>query len=254
MIASPESPERISIDVTNRCEKGCDFCYNLSQQYASDHWEPQELIAFVKDCAVHGTKAVSFGGGEPLLFSGIEDVIGSLKNTVFRSLTTSGLPLLDHARFQRLVEADPDKIQFSIHNPYDLQEVDRVIGQSLQVQSYGVRIGFNLLVSSDNVLAIRRLSNRLLKLGFTSRQLTFVPRRYSLEPDARQVAVAAGFFPFQSSGCLTGCRPVSRFCSISFDKRTHWCSFSHHKQPMESIDHKGLISALSKTGPLNCQI
>ena len=56
--------ERLSIELTNRCQKGCWFCYNHSQPSGPTEWTVDELIGFVTDCNDNGTRAVSFGGDE----------------------------------------------------------------------------------------------------------------------------------------------------------------------------------------------
>jgi hypothetical protein len=85
--------ERISIEVTNQCGKACWFCYNGSQPGGATRWTPDELVAFVTDCAAHGVKAVSFGGGEPLQYDGLCDVLTRLRGVLFRSLTSNGLAI-----------------------------------------------------------------------------------------------------------------------------------------------------------------
>jgi hypothetical protein len=59
--------DRLSIEVTNRCAKACWFCYNHSQPDGATQWTPVELVSFIRDCAGHGVRAVSFGGGRRLL-------------------------------------------------------------------------------------------------------------------------------------------------------------------------------------------
>src|SRR5262245_17877985 len=98
----PMPLERISIEVTNRCAKACWFCYNHSLPEGSTRWRPDELVAFVSDCAANGIKAVSFGGGEPLQYEGLFEVLERLRGTLFRSITTNGLLLTD-ALLDRLV-------------------------------------------------------------------------------------------------------------------------------------------------------
>jgi len=92
----PQSLERISIELTNRCFKACSFCYNASNPQGSQFWRTDEVIDFVGDCASHGIKAVSFGGGEPLQHEGIFDILAALKGCIFRSVTTNGLLLDRH--------------------------------------------------------------------------------------------------------------------------------------------------------------
>src|SRR5688572_12594177 len=108
--------ERISIEVTNRCAKACWFCYNHSHPSGSEDWTADELVSFVEDCAANGVKAVSLGGGEPLQFGGLFEILTRLRGTLFRSLTTNGL-LLRGEMLERLIEAAPDKVHVSIHFP-----------------------------------------------------------------------------------------------------------------------------------------
>jgi organic radical activating enzyme len=83
------SLERISIELTNRGAKACWFCDNHSQPAGETRWEPDELVAFVRDYAAHGVKAVSFGGGEPLQYGPLFEVLERLRGVLFRSLTTT---------------------------------------------------------------------------------------------------------------------------------------------------------------------
>src|SRR5262245_21204764 len=70
--------ERLAVEVTNRCAKACWFCYNHCQPAGATAWTADELVAFVTDCAAHGVKAVSFGGGEPLQYEAIFEVLERL--------------------------------------------------------------------------------------------------------------------------------------------------------------------------------
>src|SRR6185312_2731268 len=131
-------PERLSIEVTNRCAKACWFCYNHSQPSGEGRWTPDELVALVLDCSANGVKAVSFGGGEPLEYEPIFEVLGRLRGVLFRSLTTNGLRLEGEA-LDRLVKAAPEKVHVSIHFPERKLEVARVIRQVCELADRGVR-------------------------------------------------------------------------------------------------------------------
>src|SRR5262245_42707498 len=52
--------ERISIELTNRCGKGCGFCYNKSHAAGATTWTVDEVATFVSDCSRNGARAVSF--------------------------------------------------------------------------------------------------------------------------------------------------------------------------------------------------
>ncbi len=77
------SLDRISIELTNQCPKACSFCYNHSGPRGGTVWEVEELVEFVGDCAHGGVKAVSFGGGEPLVYDGLFEVLGRLQGVLF---------------------------------------------------------------------------------------------------------------------------------------------------------------------------
>src|SRR5262249_10821136 len=135
--------DRISIEVTNRCAKACWFCYNESRPGGDTRWTPDDIVDFVRDCATHGVKAVSFGGGEPLQYDGLCDVLTRLRGTLFRSVTSNGLPLQQGDTLDRLVAAAPDKVHLSIHFPEKPAEVERVVRQVHELAARGVRSGVN---------------------------------------------------------------------------------------------------------------
>src|SRR5918999_895213 len=129
-------PELISIELTNRCAKACWFCYNHSLPEGETRWTVDEVVGFVRDCAANGVKAVSFGGGEPLQYPGLFDVLEHLDGTLFRSLTTNGL-LLHGQTLDRLVVSRPNKVHVSIHFPDRTHEVSRVIDQVAELETRG---------------------------------------------------------------------------------------------------------------------
>jgi MoaA/NifB/PqqE/SkfB family radical SAM enzyme len=146
MTSRPPTIERISIELTNRCTKACAFCYNRSHPGGETRWQQEELVALIGDCARRGTRAVSLGGGEPLEFEGLFELLERTRGVLFRSLTTNGLALAG-ANVTRLLRAAPDKVHVCIHFPEDVDEVARVARQALALSALGLRSGVNLLVS-----------------------------------------------------------------------------------------------------------
>ena len=150
----------ISVEPSRFCTKGCSFCYNGSDVAGASAWTAADLVTFARSCAKGGVQAISFGGGEPLEWPEIFDVLAALDDgTMFRSLTTNGLHLEES--LDRLIEARPDKVHVSIHVP---RETERVIDAVNALHDRGVRSGVNLLV--------RLLHNRRnLRLGSKSAAL-----------------------------------------------------------------------------------
>jgi sulfatase maturation enzyme AslB (radical SAM superfamily) len=238
--------ERLSIEVTNRCGKACAFCYSKSLPSGGTSWTTDELVTFVEDCARLGVKAVSFGGGEPLEFAGIFDLLQRLRGTLFRSMTTNGLRLTDDVR-AALIEAAPDKVHVSIHFPENQPEVSRVIGQVIELDQSGIASGINLLVARSNLEAARTAAERIRSAGIDNRRIIYLPMRGHDTPTPAEVASVAGG-PFQSMSCLAACANSPRFCSISWDRKVGWCSYTRARRELRALNYEGLQNALDGLG------
>ena len=236
--------ERISIELTNRCSKACWFCYNHSTPGGASAWALEELVEFVQDCAAGGVRAVSFGGGEPLEYEGVFDLLRRLDGVLFRSLTTNGLPLLRDEVFAALIDARPDKVHVSIHFPHNAREVDRVIGQVDRLASQGVRSGINLLVERSKLEHVIQAAATIRSAGIDNDRIVYLPMRGQDTPTPRQVATVAGDRPFQSMSCLGGCAASPRFCSIAWDRTVAWCSYTTTRRKLTELTFRGLCEAL----------
>lgn len=235
--------ERISIELTNQCSKHCSFCYNHSNPNGLTSWTVEEVVKFVKDCGENGTQAVSFGGGEPLEYLGIFEILKQLKGLLFRSLTSNGL-LLDEALLEQMIEAAPNKVHLSIHFPQNHQEIDRVIRQVHQLADCGICSGVNLLVVRSNYQAAYQAAATLHKAGIGNDRIVYLPMRGADTPTPQQIACVAGDTLFQSMSCLANCRRSPRFCSISWDKQVAWCSYTSARRLLRSLAAKALEEAL----------
>jgi MoaA/NifB/PqqE/SkfB family radical SAM enzyme len=247
VLTQVQALDRISLELTNRCAKACWFCYNHSQPGGDTRWTVDEVVNFVRDCAAHGVKAVSFGGGEPLQYEGLFEVLDRLRGVLFRSLTSNGL-LLDGAMLDRLAEARPDKVHLSIHFPERASEVRRVIRQVGELAQRGVRSGINLLVARSNLGAARAAAEEVRRAGIGNERIVYLPMRGQDTPTPREVARVAGDRPFQSMSCLGGCAKSPRFCSIGWDRRVAWCSYTVTRAPLKALTYEGLLAALDGLG------
>jgi MoaA/NifB/PqqE/SkfB family radical SAM enzyme len=243
--------ERVSIEVTNRCAKACAFCYNDSRPGGDTRWSPDELVAFASDCAARGVKAVSFGGGEPLQYEGLFEVLERLRGVLFRSLTTNGL-LLDAPTLDRLAAAAPDKVHVSIHFPERAAEVDRVLRQVVELAARGLRSGINLLVGRSTLEAASDAAERLRAEGVGNDRIVYLPMRGKDTPTPDDLGRVAGSDRFQSVSCLMACGKSPRFCSIGWDKTAAWCSYTTTRRPLPSLDYEGMEAALDGLGLAFC--
>ena len=148
--------ERISLDVSNYCSKACSFCYNHSSKKGSTFWKPNEIIRLAIDCSENGVKAFSLGGGEPLEYEGIYDVISAIKPHLFVSITSNGLPLSDKVIYSTLLKNPPNKIHITIHNPSSKIEVSETDRKSTRLNSSHITISYAVFCLKKIFLMIRR--------------------------------------------------------------------------------------------------
>lgn len=232
--------DRLSIELTNTCSKACAFCYNHSQPTGSEQWTPDEVVHFVTDCVDHGVRAVSFGGGEPLQYDGLAEVLARLQGVCFRSFTTNGL-LLD---VDAVAAMAPDKVHVSIHEVRRQPEVDRVIRQVQALAEAGVPSGVNLLVRRSELDEARVVARALGEAGIGPERIVYLPMRGGDTPTPRELGQVAGSPRFQSMTCLMGCAASPRFASIGWDKTVAWCSYTVTRLPLPTLDHAGLLATL----------
>lgn len=214
-------------------------------------WLPEEVISFCIDCIDHGIKAVSFGGGEPFEYVGIFDIIDALYDKCYLSVTTNGLPLENKEIWNSLMSHKPDKIHITIHQPDNKAEVERVLQQIVQLSQTKIKPGINLLVGKDKISAASATYKKLLEV-ITAEQIILVPQRFGNTPSPKQLAEVTDGKPFQSPSCLLKCRRPTQFVSVSWDKKVNSCSYAPGKQPLPTIDYKGLVFALSQVHWQSC--
>lgn len=249
---TPPQPalDRISIELTNACNKACSFCYNGSNPSGATEWTPDEVVELATDCALNGVRAVSLGGGEPLQYPGVFEILARLDGVVFRSFTTSGL-LLDRA-LDEVVACHPDKVHVSLHFPERPKELGRVLRQVGELQRRGVRSGVNLLVRQSQLAAATHATEKLYEADIGPDRIMFLPMRGSDTPTPQQLASVAQDRRFQSMTCLLACAASKRFASIGWDKRVAWCSYTTSRRKLERLDFAALSSALGGLPLASC--
>lgn len=246
------TPERISLELTNQCSKGCDFCYNTSTKHGRSLWQPDDVIAFISDCASNGTKAVSLGGGEPFEYDGLFEILHGLKGKLFRSLTTNGLHLRKLDQFEQLVAAQPDKVHVSIHFPENAKEVERVVDMALRLGAAGIVSGINFLVQRSKLTACVNAAEYVRQAGIANERIVYLPMRHQDTPSPNEIAQVAGGVNFQSMTCLAACAVSPRFCSIGWDRRIAWCSYTEQARYLETLSAQHLSDQLHGLGLSYC--
>ena len=112
------------IEITNRCNLDCKDCYNSSgRNKKTIEIDLDVLLKYVNDLiAVYGVRSVTFSGGEPLLYSRIDELLDSLTEyavkypRVIFNFVTNGT--LYNKKFYDLLEHnDRFMVQISLDGP-----------------------------------------------------------------------------------------------------------------------------------------
>lgn len=240
-------PQRLSIEVTSRCSKGCAFCYNGSSPAGGSRWNPDELAHFLRDCVSSGITCVAFGGGEPLEWEPLTTLLRSLRGIVRRTVTT-GAPGLVLSRLPELVEAAPEEIHLSLHQPTQVKPL--VAAAALRER--GIRVGVQVLVAQSRVHETAEGVRALNQSGFGAGDVLLLPKRGEDQPTAMDMGVVSNASCFQSVSCLLHCAVSPDFCSVGSDGSVGWCSHTGARRPLLQPTAAGLAAALDGLALLCC--
>jgi radical SAM protein with 4Fe4S-binding SPASM domain len=107
----------LQLEVGDRCEQGCSYCYMNALPAARSSLSDAKLRQVIDDAADLGVSAIEWLGGEPLLRPRVFDLMAHARRRGLRNnIWTGGLPLLDEDVLAQCVElADPGLI--SVHVP-----------------------------------------------------------------------------------------------------------------------------------------
>ena len=120
-VGKPQSPVRIELHPTNRCNLRCRFCWQSTVKKIDDSSElsDEKLFSIVREAAALGAKEwIVSGGGEPLVRRNATINILKLikKYGMWGQLTTNGA-LFKEEDVRKLVEVNWDQVQISIDGP-----------------------------------------------------------------------------------------------------------------------------------------
>jgi MoaA/NifB/PqqE/SkfB family radical SAM enzyme len=264
-------PVHVSIALTSRCVKGCDFCYAESRQEGETDWKLENVVKMVESCDQNGVFAVTLGGGEPILWkdqSSKADFYDLLKElSIFScdiSFTTSAVPVIDWRKVPHTILP-----RLSLHHH---QEIDFIISEINKASECRGRIpAVNLLVRNgeinDLLIAAEKLVESgvndflLLPLRPAGRASGFGPTLIPTEDELRQLVQ---LFPVQNvklSSCyrlenqkdtFLGCGAANWFVSIDEKLCIKSCSFIKTGIILSEFDYREILKALPLLDLLEC--
>ena len=159
-------PKKALLELTYNCNQACPFCYCVwlarpelyHEELSIDDWK--RVVALIVE---HGTRQITFSGGEPLLKRGGEEVVASarsLSSELKLTLFTNGT-LVDERTFDVLLRCD---CEFATTFP-GVRRLDRLTGRDARYSNAaavikaaserGLRVGASVPVSTLNLRDLR---------------------------------------------------------------------------------------------------
>jgi MoaA/NifB/PqqE/SkfB family radical SAM enzyme len=262
-------PVHISIALTARCEKDCDFCYAESVREGATHWKLEQVVKMVESCDRHGVFAVTLGGGEPLLWNdqSVQADFYDLLNELSAfgcaiSFTTSAHPTVEWDRIPPSIRP-----RISLHHYREIAFVQHEINRARACG--GSMPAVNIVVHKGAIAHVLIAAEKLAEAGvrdFLLLPLRPVGRAFGspLVPTEEELRQLVRLFPVPNvklSSCyhlehqndtFLGCGAGDWFVSIDEKHGIKACSFSKTGIALVDFDYQEIVEALPLLNRLEC--
>lgn len=160
------APETIHLAITTRCNLLCPGCYSL-QPDAGPELTPAELRGLIDQWAQMHIFQLAVGGGEPLLYEGLFNVLAYARQQgIVPNLTTNGI-LLTADVVRQLEQAGVTRVNISWNGPGgEHRQRSQAVTQALQrLLDSELQVGVNVLVTPALLPRLHHVLTQLQTLG-----------------------------------------------------------------------------------------
>ena len=184
-------PIHIRIKPTNVCNHNCSYCsYQNSygqlgkDMVVQDSIPEKKLKEIIADCSIMGVEAITFsGGGEPLVYKGIDEMIGLIaENGMKIGLLTNGILLKDkiaeavlfNCSWVRISMDGWDRKSYAEYRGCPESDFDKLLDNLRYMTSKwsACTIGVNIIIDQKNANHIFDVVKLVYDLGIRSIKLS----------------------------------------------------------------------------------
>lgn len=145
----PAGTAILQIHPSLRCNLACKHCYSSSGPAAALEVEPAVVEQAIADAAALGYRVVSFSGGEPLVWRGLERSLARARELGLRTTVTTNGFFTSDGRLARIADAI-DVLAISLDGPRELHDEIRGSRRAFErleagldaVRASGIPFGF----------------------------------------------------------------------------------------------------------------
>ncbi|MBF0275175.1 MAG: radical SAM protein [Nitrospinae bacterium] len=169
---SKKIPLVVFLNVTNRCNIKCTYCYGDYYNRKERDFSAEELLGLIDDFAAMGTRSIYLSGGEPLLRKDIGAVINAVKNKgMLCFINTNGILLPEKIEEVRNVDA----LTISLDGDQEVNDKNRGEGSFEKTikgidaaYKSGIKFALNTVVSKDSLNSIDYILKLAEEYGCTA--------------------------------------------------------------------------------------
>jgi len=168
-VLSKNIPLVVVLNTTNRCNFRCIYCYGPYYDNDKNDFTTEELKGLIDELAKMGTKAITLGGGEPLLRNDIGEIIEYIKaRGIECGMNTNGtlIPLkIESVKKLDLVcvSLDGDKKANDANRGIDTYE--KIMAGIKAAKEAGMIVHTNTVLTKNNIGVIDKIMEQLKELG-----------------------------------------------------------------------------------------
>lgn len=182
-------PIQISINVTQRCNFKCEYCYTTpivmdsSPKESNKFLDLPKVLSLLEEAAELGTIFVLITGGEPTLFKGWMDVVLKiLELKMIPVLTTNG-SVITRQQLETLANAGMPEITFSLDAPspelhHKITHTHHTFDRVITAIRHSVNLGLHTLVkcvlTTSNYETIPEFIDSIVGMGVHELAITYM--------------------------------------------------------------------------------
>lgn len=171
-IFSETKPLIVGLNVTNRCNLACTYCYGDYSNRKTEDFTKDELLDLIKELHNMGTRVIFIGGGEPLLREDIGVIIDTIKNrNMLCFLNTNGILLPNKIKSLKGL----DSLTISLDGNENSNDINRGKGTFLKIikaikvaKDEGLKVTTNTVINNDNINSIDFIISLAQKLRISA--------------------------------------------------------------------------------------
>lgn len=169
---SQVKPLIVGLNVTNRCNLRCPYCYGDYFNRKARDFTKEELLNLIDKLKKMGTRIIYLSGGEPLMRKDIEEIINSIKEKAMLCfMTTNGILVPDKIKSLKKL----DSLTISLDGDKNTNDINRGQGTFVKIvkaikvaKAEGLSVSTNTVINRNNLDSIEGIISLVKNLGVTA--------------------------------------------------------------------------------------